>query len=75
MSQITARLPDDTVRALDKAASSLRRSRAEIVRQAIELYLEEYADLSAAVDALRDPSDTILDWEEARAALLSSDQE
>ena len=61
MSQITARLPDDTVRALDKAAS--------------ELYLEEYADLSAAVDALRDPSDTILDWEEARAALLSSDQE
>ena len=74
MSQITARLPDDIVRALDKAASSMRRSRADIVRQAIELYLEDYADLSAAIAALRDPADEILDWEEVRSALLNSDQ-
>ncbi len=51
MSQITARLPDDTVRALDAAAAAMRRSRAEIVRQAIELYLEDYTNLSAAMDA------------------------
>ena len=75
MNQITARLPDATVQALDRAASDLRRSRAEIVRQAIELYLEEYADLSAAVDALKDPSDEVLDWEEVRSALLDPDQE
>ena len=75
MSQITARLPDDIVRALDEAAGAMRRTRADIVRQAIELYLEDYADLSAAVDTLKDPSDGVLDWEEVRSALLESDQE
>jgi len=75
MSQVTARLPDKMVEELDKAARSLRRSRAEIVRQAIELYLEEYQDLTAAVEALRNPSDEVLDWEEVRSALLDSDQE
>ena len=73
MRQIPARLSDETIAALDRAAASLRRTRAEIVRQAIELYLEDYADLSAAIDALRDPSDEIHDWEEVRSALLDSD--
>ncbi len=75
MSQITARLPDDIVRALDEAAGAMRRTRADIVRQAIELYLEDYVDLPAAVDTLKDPSDGVLDWEEVRSALLDSDQE
>ncbi len=74
MSQITARLPDETVKALDRAASALRRTRAEIIRQAIDLYLEDYDDLSAAIDTLKDPSDEILDWEEVRSALLDSNQ-
>ena len=74
MSQITARLPDEMVQELDKAARSLRRTRAEIVRQAIELYLEDYQDLTAAIEALRDPADEVLDWEEVRSALLDPDQ-
>ena len=37
MSQITARLPDEIVDALDRAALTLHRSRAAIIRQAIEL--------------------------------------
>jgi len=75
MSQITARLPDEMVEELDKAARSLRRTRADIVRQAIELYLEDYQDLAAAIEALRDPADQVLDWEEVRSALLDPDQE
>ena len=75
MSQITARLPDDMIEKLDKAARTLRRTRAEIVRQAIEFYLEDYQDLTAAIEALRDPADEVLDWEEVRAALLRTDQE
>ena len=75
MSQITARLPDEVIAELDKAARSLRRTRAEIVRQAIELYLEDYQDLAAAIDALRDPADEVLNWEEVRSALLDPDQE
>ena len=73
MSQTTTLPSDETIAASDRAAASHRRTRAEIVRQASELYLEDYADLSAAIDALRDPSDEIHDWEEARSALLGSD--
>ena len=73
MSQITARLPDDLVDALDVAAKELTRTRAEIIRQAIERYLEDFDDLSVAIERLRDPSDPVLDWEEVRHELLRSD--
>ncbi len=73
MSQITARLPDDLVDALDVAAKELKRTRAEIIRQAIERYLEDFDDLSVAVERLRDPSDPLLDWEEVKHEILRSD--
>lgn len=74
MSQVTARLDDETVEELDRAAKSLRRTRADVVRQAISLYLEEYQDLTKAIEALRDPADEVLDWDEVRSALLDSDK-
>ena len=73
MSQITARLPDEVVVALDAAANRLKRSRAEIVRQAIQHYLEDFDDLSVAVERLRDPSDPVLDWDQVRRELLDTD--
>ena len=73
MSQITARLPDTIVAALDAAASRLKRSRAEIVRQAIERYLEDFDDLSVAIDRLRDPNDPVMDWDQVRRELLNTD--
>ncbi|MYE11199.1 MAG: ribbon-helix-helix protein, CopG family [Gammaproteobacteria bacterium] len=69
MSQITARLPDEVVGALDAAARRSNRSRAEIVREAIERYLEDCDDLSVALERLQDPSDPVLDWDEVRGAL------
>ncbi len=69
-SQITVRLPDEQTAALDAAAAALKRSRAEIVRQAVEQYLEDFDDLSVAVERLRDPSDPVLDWDEVRRGLL-----
>ena len=72
---ILGRLPDEMVKELDKTARSLRRTRAEVIRQAIEIYLEDYQDLTAAVEALRDPSDEVFDWEEVRSALLDTNQE
>lgn len=74
MIQITARIPDDLVSSLDEAARELRKSRAEVVRAAIEMYLAEYEDLAVAVSRLRDPSDPVLDWEEVRRDLLGEDQ-
>ena len=71
--QITARLPGTVVNALDTVARRLERSRAEIVRRAVERYLEDFDDLSVAVDRLRDPSDPVLDWDQVRRELLDTD--
>ncbi len=73
MSQITARLPDALVAALDSAASTLNRSRAELVRQAVERYLEDFDDLAVAVERLRDPNDPVLDWDQVKRELLGKD--
>jgi RHH-type rel operon transcriptional repressor/antitoxin RelB len=74
MTQITARLPDALVESLDEAARELRKSRAEVVRAAVEMYLAEYEDLAVAVSRLRDPSDPVLDWDEVRGDLLARDK-
>ena len=62
--QITARLPDTVVNALDAVARRFNRSRA------VERYLEDFDDLTVAVDRLRDPSDPVLDWDQVRRELL-----
>ena len=71
--QVTARLPDPVVDALDSAARQLRRSRADVIRQAVERYLQDFDDLSIAIQRLRDPGDPVLDWDRIRRELLDSD--
>ena len=73
MTQITARLPDDLVAGIDEAARSMNRSRAEVVRQAIEYYLDDFEDMRRAIEVLRDPADPVLDWNEVRDDLLRLD--
>ena len=73
MAQMTARLPDELVAAIDHAAKVLHRSRAEIVRKSIEHYLEDFDDISVAIDRLRDPGDAELDWGEVKRFLLAHD--
>lgn len=73
MTQITARLPDEIVSSLDAAAARLRRSRAEVVRQAIEYYLDDFEDISLAIGVLQDPADPVLDWEKVKSDLLNHD--
>lgn len=71
MVQITARLPENLVKSLDSAARQLKRTRADIVRQAVEYYLDDLEDLSRALEVLRDPSDPVLDWEKVKLELLA----
>ena len=73
MAQITARLPDTVVDALDAAASQLKHSRAEIVCQAVKRYLEDFDDLSVAIERPRHPNDPVLDWDQVRRELLDRD--
>ena len=67
------RVPAELVEALDAAAMELKRSRAEIVRQALESYLEDFDDLAVARGRLRDPADPVLDWDQVRHELIDSD--
>ena len=74
MVQVTARLPDELVEKADRAASRLNRSRAQLLRQALEYYLEDFEDLRLALDRLNDPADPVLDWEDVRRDLLDQAQ-
>lgn len=68
--QISVKLPDDLTAALDKAATQLHRTRSELIRQAVEHYLDDFEDISRAVEVSHDPADTILDWETVKHELL-----
>ncbi len=74
MVQVTARLPEELVEQADRAASRLNRSRAQLLRQALEYYLEDFEDLRLALDRLNDPADPVLDWDDVRRDLLDQDQ-
>ncbi|MEE8367304.1 MAG: ribbon-helix-helix protein, CopG family [Thermoanaerobaculia bacterium] len=73
MPQITARIPEELGREIDAAAAHLKRSRAQVVRLALEYYLEDFEDLRVGLERLQDPSDPILDWEDVRSGLLGQD--
>jgi len=73
MTQITARVPDQLAEEINRAAAALKRSRADVIRQALEYYLEDLEDLALGLDALRDPSDPVLDWSDVRDELVSTE--
>ncbi|RKZ33635.1 MAG: CopG family transcriptional regulator [Gammaproteobacteria bacterium] len=73
MTQISARLPDELVDSLDMVAKRLKRSRAEVVRQALEGYLEDFDDLTETLQRLQDPTDPVLDWEDVKRDLFPED--
>jgi transposase len=56
---------------MDEAARRMHRSRAEIIRQAIEYYLDDAEDLRLALERLQDPADPVLDWEDVKRGLLA----
>lgn len=73
MAQVSTRLPEELIRGIDDAARRLHRTRAEVIRQAIEYYLEDVVDLQTALQRLQDPADPVLDWDEVRRELLAAD--
>ena len=70
MTKVSARLPDELVRQVDLAARRLKRSRAEVIQQALEYYLEDQDDLTLGLERLQDPADQVLEWDEVRRGLL-----
>ena len=73
MKRIATQLPDSLADKLNATVARLNCNRSEVVRQAIEFYLEEIDDVEEATRRLRDPDDPPLDWEHVKNELLASD--
>jgi RHH-type rel operon transcriptional repressor/antitoxin RelB len=73
MPQVSARLPEPLVKEMDRAAKRLRRTRADLIRQAVEYYLDDFEDLELGLERLQDPGDPVLDWKDVRRELLGQD--
>ena len=67
-----AHLPDSLADRLNAAVARLDCNRSEVVRQAIEFYLEDIDDVEEATRRLRDADDPPLDWEQVKRELLAS---
>ena len=61
---VATRFPENIIAELDEVARERKRTRAEIIREAVEIYLREWADYAIALERLRDPNDPILPAEE-----------
>lgn len=66
---VSVRLPDDVADKLEQLSEEIKRSKAFLVKSAIEKYLSEYADYQVALDRLRDKDDKIISVDEMREML------
>ena len=72
MVEISVWVPDSLLEALDRAAAELDTTRADLIRQALQRYVEDVQDLNLAVERLQDPADSTMDWQKVRNALLDT---
>ncbi|HQM65059.1 MAG TPA: ribbon-helix-helix protein, CopG family, partial [Acidobacteriota bacterium] len=56
---ISARLPAGVVAGVEAVARERQRNRGDIVREALELYLDTWADYQIAMERLGDPADPV----------------
>jgi len=61
---ISARLPMKMIASIEEIAEARKRNTNEIVRDALEIYLETWADYQIAVERLKDTQDEILNEKE-----------
>ena len=66
---VCVRLPDEIVSKMDALAKELDLSKTYIVKEALEEYLQEYADYFIAMERLKDKNDKIVSSKEMREQL------
>ena len=66
---ISVRLPKYLAAQLDGIAKETERPRSFIIQKALELYIEDFADLQIALDRLQNKSDAIISGKELRESL------
>jgi RHH-type rel operon transcriptional repressor/antitoxin RelB len=60
------RLPDELTKRLDEIAKETERPRSFHIQKALEVYVEDFADLRIAIDRLRNPKDDVVSSKELR---------
>ena len=66
LARIRVGLPPEQLERLDEAGHLLHRSRAAIIRRAVESYLDDLDDVTVAVERIRDSDDPGLDWDQVK---------
>jgi len=66
---LSIRIPEKWVKQLDHLADLTERSRTFLMQKALQIFLEDYADLQIALDRLRDKNDAVLSSREMRKTL------
>jgi predicted DNA-binding protein len=56
----STRIPVEVADAIDRVAKDRGRHRGAVVREALEYYLEEWAQYCVALDRLQDPRDDVM---------------
>ena len=71
MSQRTTsiRLPSATAKRLDRLAKVIDRPKSQLIKKALDEYLEEYEDYLIAIGRLNDKNDKIISEKEMRKKL------
>jgi RHH-type rel operon transcriptional repressor/antitoxin RelB len=66
---ISSRIPTFIINDIDNIAKITQRNRSFHIKKALELYVENYADLQISLDRLQDSSDKTISLKEMRDKL------
>jgi RHH-type transcriptional regulator, rel operon repressor / antitoxin RelB len=66
---VSIRLPDDMADSLKSLSETIDRSKAYIIKKALQAYLEDYSDYLIAQERLNDKNDRVVSSEEMRVLL------
>ncbi len=66
---VTARISSKTKQSLDSISKSTQRSKSFHIQQALDLYIDDYADLQISVDRLNNPADELISASELKQRL------
>lgn len=66
---LSVRLPEKLAKELEQISRETERSKSFHIQKAVEMYIEERADIQIALDRLNDPADSVISLDEMRDQL------
>jgi RHH-type transcriptional regulator, rel operon repressor / antitoxin RelB len=68
-STVYIRVPEELTKHLDEIAKETGMPRSFHIQKALEVYIEDFADLRIAIDRLRNPKDEVISGKKLRKTL------